>query len=133
MRIDGAGACFDNRIYEVDMEVAWNLVKLCINEMGVTVDSEDVSRHLINFHNKDKIMQVALQQIDDESLQLIFDSTGHRLQIYSWKREDKEVNHFYELFEKKLCEYRAFILCPECTAKVSSLAKFCPECGAKLK
>jgi hypothetical protein len=133
MRIDGAGACFDNRVYELDLETAWSIAMLSINEMGVSLDEIDHEHWIIHFHNKNKIMQVALQQLDPETLQVIMDSTGKRLQIYSWKREDIEVNLFYELFEKKLREFRAFILCPSCSAKISSLAKFCPECGYKIK
>lgn len=133
MRIDGAGGCFENRMYEMDIEVAWNLVKLCVNEMGVTIDKVDLERHMLYFHNKKKIMQVALQQLDPETIQVIMDSTKERLQIYSWKPENKEVILFYELFEKKLREYQAFILCPGCSAKISSLVKFCPECGYKVK
>lgn len=41
MRIDGAGGCFDNRIYEINNKSAWNLLLLTVNEMGVTVDSRD--------------------------------------------------------------------------------------------
>ena len=133
MRIDGAGACFDNRVYELDLATAWQIAMLSINEMGVTMDEVDEANRVIHFHNKNKIMQVAFQQLDEETLQVIMDSTGKRLQIYSWKREDKEVNLFYELFEKKLREFRAFILCPSCSAKISSLYKFCPECGFKVK
>ena len=133
MRIDGAGACFDNRVYELDLATAWQIAMLSINEMGVTMDEVDEANRVIHFHNKNKIMQVAFQQLDEETLQVIMDSTGKRLQIYSWKREDKEVNLFYELFEKKLREFRAFILCPRCSAKISSLSKFCPECGFKVK
>lgn len=133
MRIEGAGGCFDNRFYEIDIDVAWNISLLCINEMGVTIDEIDKVNGLIKFHNKKKIMQVALQQIDEETVQIIMDSTKERLQIYTWKKETKEVNLFYDLFENKLREYRAFILCPQCTAKISSLVKFCPECGAKIK
>ena len=110
MRIDGAGACFDNRVYELDLATAWQIAMLSINEMGVTMDEVDEANKVIHFHNKNKIMQVAFQQLDEETLQVIMDSTGKRLQIYSWKREDKEVNLFYELFEKKLREFRAFIL-----------------------
>ena len=124
MRIDGAGACFDNRVYELDLATAWQIAMLSINEMGVTMDEVDEANRVIHFHNKNKIMQVAFQQLDEETLQVIMDSTGKRLQIYSWKREDKEVNLFYELFEKKLREFRAFILCPSCSAKISSLSKF---------
>ena len=133
MRIDGAGACFDNRVNELDLATAWQIAMLSINEMGVTMDEVDEANRVIHFHNKNKIMQVAFQQLDEETLQVIMDSTGKRLQIYSWKREDKEVNLFYELFEKKLREFRAFILCPSCSAKISSLSKFCPECGFKVK
>lgn len=133
MRIDGAGGCFDNRLYEVDVEVAWNIALLCINEMGVTVDEMSKEHRVIKFHNKNKIMQLAFQVLDEETVQVIMDSTKERLQIYNWKPEDKEVNQFYALFETKLTEYRAFILCPGCSAKISSLAKFCPECGFKVK
>ena len=133
MRIDGAGACFDNRVYELDLGTAWQIAMLSINEMGVTLDDVDEANRVIHFHNSNKIMQVAFQQLDEETLQVIMDSTGKRLQIYSWKREDKEVNLFYELFEKKLREFRAFILCPSCSDKISSLSKFCHECGYKVK
>lgn len=133
MRIDGAGGCFDNRIYEdLDFDVAWNIAMLSINEMGVTIDSIDNNAKIIHFHNKQKIMQVAVQRLD-EDIQVIMDSTKERLQIYNWKAESGEVNMFFGLFESKLKEYRAFTLCPHCSAKVSSLAKFCPECGTKLK
>ncbi|MCD8174643.1 MAG: zinc ribbon domain-containing protein, partial [Phascolarctobacterium sp.] len=71
--------------------------------------------------------------VDDESVQIIMDSQRERIQIYTWKKETKEVNLFFELFDSKLREYRAFILCPSCKAKVSSMVKFCPECGEKLK
>ena len=40
------------------------------------------------------------------------DSTKERLQIYNWKREDKEVNQFYELFERSSQNTVPFILCP---------------------
>ena len=133
MRIDGAGGCFDNRLYEMDLETAWKVAALTINEMGVTMDEIDEENHLYKFHNKKKFMQVCIQQMDAETVQVIMDSIKEHLEIYSWKPENKEVNLFYEIFEKKLREFRAFILCPQCTAKISSLAKFCPECGCKLK
>ena len=121
-----AGGSYENR---------WcrNIALLCVNEMGVTIDEQDDAAHQLHFHNKKKIMQLAMQSLDEETVQVIMDSTKERLQIYNWKREDKEVNQFYELFEKKLTEYRAFILCPNCSAKISSLVKFCPECGCKVK
>ena len=74
--------------------------------MAVTIDDQDDAAHQLHFHNKKKIMQLAMQSLDEETVQVIMDSTKERLQIYNWKREDKEVNQFYELFEKKLTEYR---------------------------
>ena len=109
------------------------LFRSCVNEMGVTIDNQDDENFLIDCHNHDKIIRISAQEIDSETTQVIIDARKSRLQVYSWKREDIEVNLFYELFEKKLCEYKAFILCPGCSAKVSSLAKFCPECGIPLK
>lgn len=44
MRIDGAGGCFDNRIYEINNKSAWNLLLLTVNEMGVTVDSRECGK-----------------------------------------------------------------------------------------
>ena len=66
MRIDGAGACFDNRVYELDLATAWQIAMLSINEMGVTMDEVDEANRVIHFHNKNKIMQVAFQQLDEE-------------------------------------------------------------------
>ena len=123
MRIDGAGGCFDNRIYEINNKSAWNLLLLTVNEMGVTVDARDDK----------KVMRFSAQAMDEETTQVFADVHGKRIQVYNWKPQDKEVNLFYDLFENKLREYRAFILCPSCKAKISSLVKFCPECGVPVK
>lgn len=131
MRIEGAGGCFDDRIYDVDRDLCWKIVLLSVNEMGDTVDDIDQERYIIKFHGKDKYMQVAVQPIDDETVHVIMDATKERLQIYSWKNETEEVELFYKIFERKLREMRAFVICRQCGEKVSSMAKFCPECGSK--
>lgn len=133
MRIDGAGGCFDNRIYEINNKSAWNLLLLTVNEMGVTVDSRDDENGILECHNDKKVMRFSAQAMDEETTQVFADVHGKRIQVYNWKPQDKEVNLFYDLFEKKLREYRAFILCPGCKAKISSLVKFCPECGVPVK
>ena len=133
MRIDGAGGCFDNRIYEINNKSAWNLLLLTVNEMGVTVDSRDDENGILECHNDKKVMRFSAQAMDEETTQVFADVHGKRIQVYSWKPQDKEVKLFYDLFENKLREYRAFILCPSCKAKISSLVKFCPECGVPVK
>ena len=133
MRIEGAGGCFDNRIYEIDAGVAWQIILLVAAEMGIKVEEQDNEAHLINGTIGEKLVNIALQEAGADTSQIIIDTRTKVLQIYSWRPEEKEVNDFYESFEKKIKEFAAFILCPSCRAKISSSVKFCPECGAKVK
>lgn len=131
MRIDGAGGCFDNRLYEVDIDVAWNIALLCVNEMGVTIDEQDDAAHQLHFHNKKKIMQLAMQSLDEETVQVIMDSTKERLQIYNWKREDKEVNQFYE-FSKRSSQNTVPLFCARTAPQKSALwLSSAPSAAAK--
>ena len=132
MRIEGAGGCFDDRVYEVDRDLCWKIVKLSVDETGFTLDEVDEARCIIKFHGKDKLMQVAVQPIDEDTVHVIMDATKARLQIYSWKKETEEVALFYDIFEKKLREMRNYVICRQCGEKVSVAAKFCPECGSKM-
>jgi ribosomal protein L40E len=132
MRIEGAGGCFDDRVYEVDRDLCWKIVKLSVDETGFTLDEVDEARCIIKFHGKDKLMQVAVQPIDEDTVHVIMDATKARLQIYSWKKETEEVELFYDIFEKKLRELRNYVICRQCGEKVSVAAKFCPECGSKM-
>ncbi len=133
MRIDGAGGCFDNRVYEVDFAVAWQIILLVAAEMAIKIEEQDNEAHLISGSFGKKIVNIALQKLDEETCQVIVDTRRKVLQIYSWKPEEKEVNAFYESFENKLKEFAAFILCPRCRSKISSSVKFCPECGLQVK
>ena len=67
MRIDGAGGCFDNRIYEINNKSAWNLLLLTVNEMGVTVDSRDDENGILECHNDKKVMRFSAQAMDEET------------------------------------------------------------------
>ena len=103
-----------------------------MDETGFTLDEVDEARCIIKFHGKDKLMQVAVQPIDEDAVHVIMDATKARLQIYSWKKETEEVELFYDIFEKKLREMRNYVICRQCGEKVSVAAKFCPECGSKM-
>lgn len=94
MRIDGAGGCFDNRIYEINNKSAWNLLLLTVNEMGVTVDSRDDENGILECHNDKKVMRFSAQAMDEETTQVFADVHGKRIQVYNWKPQDKEVNLF---------------------------------------
>lgn len=133
MRIHGAGGCFDNRIYEIDADFAWQMVLLTVRDLDVIVDEQDENLKLLKFHTRKKFLQVCIQQMDDETVQVIVDSTKKYLEIYSWNPEHKEVDAFYEIFEKKLQEFRSYVVCPMCGEKVSALSRFCPMCGQKIK
>lgn len=133
MRIDGAGGCFDNRIYELDADVVWQIALLVAGELGINIESRDDEERLLNGLIGEKLINICVQKMDAETCQVFVDTRKKILQVYSWKPEEKEVNAFYESFEKKLKEYAAFILCPQCKAKISSSAKFCPECGYPVK
>lgn len=71
MRIDGAGGCFDNRIYEINNKSAWNLLLLTVNEMGVTVDSRDDENGILECHNDKKVMRFSAQAMDEETTQVL--------------------------------------------------------------
>ena len=132
MRIEGAGGCFDDRIYDVDRDLCWKIVKLSVQETGDTIDDVDEELNIIKFHGKDMFMQVAVKEIDEDTVHVIMDATKARLQIYSWKKETEEVELFYSIFERKLREMRNYVICRQCGEKVSVSAKFCPECGSKM-
>ena len=51
MRINGAGGCFDNRIYDLSIDLAWKIAILSINEMGVSIDLMDEANYIVKFHN----------------------------------------------------------------------------------
>ena len=111
MRIEGCGGCFEDRVYDLDTATAWRIVLLSVQETGDTIDDVDEELNIIKFHGKDKFMQVAVKEIDEDTVHVIMDATKARLQIYSWKKETEEVELFYSIFERKLREMRNYVIC----------------------
>ena len=150
MKIDGAGGCFENRLYEVPRKVAWQLMKECIKEMDLAVEIMDDENCLVSgklekdeghgilaalFQNSHhKLFQGAVQKSNDaETVQVFFDVHKKVPTAYQWGKQDQQVEDFYERFDKKLDEYMHFAICPHCKAKVDRKVKFCPNCGGVMR
>lgn len=131
--INGAGGCYENRYYELDVETAWNLVLQVLNNMGVQVDSWDKDIHLVKFHGVKKQMQVLVKDMGNGTVEISMDSRGKRLLVYCWHKENKEVEMFFDWFEEKLHEFSAYVLCPTCGRQISSFTSVCPDCGQLIK
>ncbi len=132
MRILGAGGCMDNRVYEVGLQDAWQLIFECLNDLGVDVDSADEGHHVVKARHKGKLIDLAVKPLDEEAVEIIFDLHKESIEVYTWKLDNSIVDDFFKMYERKLVEMRAFVRCPNCGTKVRANAKFCPECGTKL-
>lgn len=132
MIVNGAGGCFENRLYEMNITDAWNMTLQTLNDMGVQVDEWDESVHLVKFHNVKKQMQIMIRQMDEETIEISMDTRGKRLLVYCWHKENKEVEMFFEFFEARLDAFRAYVICPTCGRQISAFASTCPDCGQKI-
>lgn len=133
MIINGAGGCYENRYYELDVTTAWNMVLQSLNDIGVQVDEWDEGNHLVKFHNVKKQMQVLVKDMGNGTVEVAMDSRGKRLLIYCWHKENKEVEMFFQVFEEKLHDFKAYVCCPTCGRVISAFAATCPDCGQMIK
>ncbi|MDD4321485.1 MAG: zinc-ribbon domain-containing protein [Acidaminococcaceae bacterium] len=145
MQINGSGGCFEERIYEIEPDVAWQVGLLVAAEMAVNIEERNdkdrllngtiasVEKALLTGKRKTKLFTFSVQVLDKESCQIILDIRKEQIEVYSFRPQNKEAIEFFKIFDKKLKEYAAFILCPSCRAKISSSVKFCPECGVPVK
>lgn len=150
MKIDGAGGCFENRMYEVSRQVAWKFVKECILEMDLAVETLDEQNCLASGklkkdegtgifamlfqNNHHKLFQTAVQDVENEStVQVVFDVHKKVPTAYQWSKQDEEVKNFYDRFDQKMDEYLHFAICPHCKTKVARKVKFCPNCGKAMQ
>ena len=145
MQINGSGGCFEERVYEIKPDIAWQVGLLVVAELGIHIAERNDATRLLNgtivsfektlFTGKEKtkLFTFSVQVLDEESCQVILDIRKEQIEVYSFKPQNKEALEFFKRFDMKLKEYAAFILCPSCRAKISSSVKFCPECGAPVK
>jgi ribosomal protein L40E len=147
MKIIGGGGSFENRIYELELQLAWRLIQACAAEMKIEVSNLDEENYLLEgkvdrkefntiftmFTGSTRYVQIHVQQLDAKDVQVIFDIHKKQMEVYDWGRGDKLVDEFYDLFEQKMDEALHSVVCSKCGARVSVKHKFCPECGAPLK
>ena len=145
MQINGSGGCFEERVYEIKPDIAWQVGLLVVAELGIHIEERNDATRLLNgtivsiektlFTGKEKtkLFTFSVQFLDEESCQIILDIRKEQIEVYSFKPQNKEALEFFKRFDMKLKEYAAFMLCPSCRAKISSSVKFCPECGAPVK
>ena len=145
MQINGSGGCFEERTYEIEPAVAWQVGLLVAAEMAVKVEARDDEKRLLNGtilsqektfftgKQKQKLFTFSVQGLDQGSCQIILDIRKERIEVYSLKSQNHEAVEFFNNFDKKLKEYVSSIICPSCKAKISASVRFCPECGAPVK
>lgn len=133
MRINGAGGCFDNRIYEQPIEVLWKITLQVLFEQQVEIISRNEQEYLIESKSGKKLFNICIKKLDDTTSQVIADCHSEIIQVYSWKKESGPVDDFYELFEEKVREFEKYVVCPNCKSQILASAKFCPNCGHKIE
>ena len=144
MEINGSGGRLVAREYELALPVLWRLGLEALAEMKVEVTSRDDKEHLVNgrlvseerslLFGRPKIKEVtfAVQPVEGGS-QLIIDIRKKRLEVYSFRPQNRETERFIRILEAKIAAYRAHQLCPSCGKTIQADAVFCPYCGAPLK
>lgn len=133
MRINGAGGCFDNRIYEQPIEVLWAIMLQVLVKQNVEIINRNDRDHLIESRVGKKRFSLCIKKLDSTASQVIADCRSEMIQVYSWKNEGEPVDEFYELFEEKVKEFEKYLVCPNCKSQIASSSKFCPNCGHKIK
>ena len=113
MEINGSGGSLVAREYELALPVLWRLGLEALAEMKVEVT-------------------FAVQPGEGGS-QLIIDIRKKRLEVYSFRPQNRETERFIRILEAKIAAYRAHQLCPSCGKTIQADAVFCPYCGAPLK
>jgi rubrerythrin len=144
MEINGSGGSLVEKEYDLPLEVLWKLGLEVLEDMHVEVTSRDDGEHLLNgtlvseeksfLFGRPKIKEVAFAvQPLTEGCQVIIDIHKKRLEVYSFRVQNKETERFMQLFDAKIAAYRAHQICPSCGKTIQADAAFCPYCGAAIK
>jgi len=140
MEINGSGGSFATKDYKIDKALAWQLAVATAGEMEVEVEVRDDANFLLNgkiasdektliFNRpQKKLFTLSIQDVEN-SIQVIVDVRKEQLEVYSFKPQNKETNHFFALLDEKIKEYSKMKKCPKCGKMVERDAQFCPQCG----
>ena len=140
MEINGSGGSFATKDYKIDKALAWQLAVASAKEIDVQITAEDDANFLLNgtvmsdektmLFGKPiaKLFTLSIQDIE-EGIQVILDVRKPQLEVYSFRPQNKETNHFFEVFDEKIKELTKQKRCPKCGKLVEQDAKFCPQRG----
>ncbi len=140
MEINGSGGSLVEKKFRLDVETAWKLGVETAEEMQVDIDSRDDEEHLLRGsllteeksflfgHPKRKELAFAVQPLE-EGCQVILDIHKKRLEVYSFRPQNRETEKFMKRLEEKIEAYLSHQTCPQCGAVIQKDALFCPYCG----
>lgn len=146
MQINGSGGSFATKEYNINKALAWQLGLLVVQEMGIEITECNAQEYLLEgkiisdektmlFGNPIyKLVTFSVAQDEgQENVTVIVDIRKKQLEVYSFKPQNKETNHFFTLFDARVKEALSYKKCTSCGKLVTVGTKFCPECGCKVE
>lgn len=131
MRVVGAGSCFESRKYELPDSKAWDFICQIMTELKVKIASLDCENYIIKGEDpKDNSYTVGIKKVA-EQVEVLIDVAGKKTRLFGFNNNSKNVDVFFEKFDKLVEIYEQGKICPQCKANIAKAVKFCPECGAE--